>query len=157
MDNRADGAEALWFLATRVIIRVPSSTGADNLSILEHHAPFGDSPPLHLHRTEDEVFHVLEGELRLHSAQGDRRLTAGEIALAPRGLPHTYRVESTAGARWLTVTARGDFERFVRAASRSAEGPDLPPRGGPPTPEQVQQLSSLAARFDIEIVGPPLM
>ena len=133
MDNRADGAEALWFLATRVIVRLPSAAGADNLSILEHHAPFGDSPPLHLHRTEDEVFHVLEGELRLHDAQGDRRLNAGDIAV------------------------RGDFERFVRAASRSAEGPDLPPRGGPPTPEQVEQLASLAAGFGIEIVGPPLM
>ena len=100
---------------------------------------------------------MLEGELRLHGEQGDRRLTAGEIALAPRSVPHTYRVESTAGARWLTITARGDFERFVRAASRPADGSGLPPRGGPPTPEQVQQLSSLAARYEIEIVGTPLM
>ncbi|HEX6639825.1 MAG TPA: cupin domain-containing protein, partial [Thermoanaerobaculia bacterium] len=134
------------------------SAGSDGLSILEHHAPFADSPPLHVHRSEDEVFHVLEGELRLHSADGDVRLRTGDIGIALRDVPHTYRVESKEGARWLTITARGDFERFVRAASRPAGSPQLPPAPpGPPTPEQQEALASLARRFDIEIVGPPLM
>ena len=27
---------------------------------MESLAPHGDSPPLHVHQTEDEIFHVLE-------------------------------------------------------------------------------------------------
>ena len=52
---------------------------------------------------------------------GDTEVTidAGETILAPKGVPHTYRVESPAGARWLLITRRGDFERFVRAQSRA--------------------------------------
>jgi uncharacterized cupin superfamily protein len=42
--------------------------------VLEHRVPHGDSPPLHVHRNEDEVFHVLEGELRF--VAGDRQLSA---------------------------------------------------------------------------------
>ena len=46
----------------------------------------------------------------------------GAIVLAPKGVPHTYRVESPQGGRCLTVTVHGDFERFVRAMSRPASG-----------------------------------
>ncbi len=152
-----DVPEALWFLATRVVVRLPAAAGTDGVSILEHHAAHGDSPPLHVHRTEDEVFHVLDGELRLHSVNGDVRLRPGDIGIALRDVPHTYRVESTAGARWLTITSRGDFERFVRAASRAPEGPGLPPAPpGPPTPQQQESLGRLAAQFGTEIVGTPL-
>lgn len=146
--------EPLWFLATTVRILVSSAEGGDGLSLIASFAPEGDSPPLHVHTTEDEVFHVLEGELRLRVGDEDVRLRPGAAALAPRGIPHTYRVESP-HARWLAVTGHGDFERFVRELSRPAESDGLPPRT-PPTPEQAEQLTVVAARHGIEIVGPPL-
>ncbi len=146
----------LWFLDTLVRVRVAWSEGTDGISVLEHHAPEGDSPPLHVHRTEDEVFCVLEGTLRLRVGDQDRRLGAGETALAPKGVPHTYRVESPGGARWLTVTVRRDFEDFVRALGRPAPRPELPPPSGPPAPEAQAVLVEVAGRFGIEMVGPPL-
>ena len=36
----------LWFLDTRVVIRVSCDDGADGVSVLEHQAAYGDSPPL---------------------------------------------------------------------------------------------------------------
>jgi quercetin dioxygenase-like cupin family protein len=63
-------------------------------SVLESLAPHGDSPPLHIHHTEDEVFHVIAGELRFQLDDQDVRLAPGETLLAPKGVPHTYRVES---------------------------------------------------------------
>jgi Cupin domain len=99
---------------------------------------------------------VLEGELRLLAGDVDVTIAAGETLLAPKGVPHTYRVESPAGARWLVITTRGDFERFVRALSRRAERPELPTPHGPPTPEQADALAAAAREHGIEIVGPPL-
>lgn len=144
----------MWFLGTTVRILASSEDGGDGISVIESVAPEGDSPPLHVHRTEDELFHVLDGELRLRVGDGELRLAAGDAAVAPRGVPHTYRVES-AQARWLVTTARGDFERFVRALGRPAESDGLPPQA-PPTPEQVEQLAATAAAHGIELVGPPL-
>ena len=123
---------------------------------METHASHGDSPPLHVHQTEDEIFHVLEGELRVRPGDAEVRIGAGETILAPKGVPHTYRVESPAGARWLVITRRGDFERFVRALSRPAERPELPAAQGPPTPEQADALAAAAREHGIELVGPPL-
>lgn len=156
MSETASAVEYLWFLDTLVSIRVSEREGSDGISVLEHTAPFGDSPPLHLHRTEDEIFHVLEGELRLLVGQEERRLQPGEIFLAPKGVAHTYRVESSRGGRWLTVTSKGDFERFIRAMSRVAERAELPQRAGAPTPEAIDALTTAAKQFGIELVGPPL-
>src|SRR5690348_5753318 len=119
MPARLPAPESLWFLDTLVMVRVAQEAHADGFSILESLAPRGDGPPLHVHHHEDEAFHVLEGELRLRVGDEQLTLSAGETALAPRGVPHTYLVTSDQGARWLNVT-RGGFERFVRAVSRPA-------------------------------------
>src|SRR5258706_9152276 len=92
-------ANQLWFLDSLVTIRVSASDGQDRISILEHFVPYGSSPPLHFHRTEDEVFHVLEGEFRVRLQDQEHRFRAGDVRLIPKGTPHTYRVESAQGGR----------------------------------------------------------
>jgi quercetin dioxygenase-like cupin family protein len=144
----------LWFLNTLLTVRVSSEEGSDGLSLLENFAPRGNSPPLHVHHIEDEIFHILEGELRFRVRDEEVRVGAGETLLAPRGVPHTYVVESERG-RWLVATARGDFERFVRSISRPAERAELP-EPSPPTPEQTEALAAAAREHGIELVGPPL-
>jgi mannose-6-phosphate isomerase-like protein (cupin superfamily) len=155
MPLAATSTEQLWFLNTLVTVRVRHDEGEDGISVLERLAPHGESPPLHVHQTEDEIFHVLEGQLRVRAGDTEVRIGAGETILGPKGVPHTYRVESQAGARWLVITTRGDFERFVRVLSRPAERPKLPPQG-PPTPEQADALAAAAREHGIELVGPPL-
>jgi mannose-6-phosphate isomerase-like protein (cupin superfamily) len=149
-------ARPLRFLDTHVIVHVRHDEGTDGTSIIESRAPFGDSPPLHVHHTEDESFCVLAGELRLRVGDDELVLGAGACASAPRGVPHTYRVESREGARWLVVTANGDFERFVLGLARPVEGEGLPDPSGPPSPEQASALAEAAAAHGIELVGPPL-
>jgi uncharacterized cupin superfamily protein len=156
MEATTTATQQLWFLDTLVTVHIAHAVGRDGISLLESRAPHGDSAPLHVHHTEDEAFHVLEGELRIRAGDNDLRVAAGEAVLAPVGVPHTYRVESTEGARWLVVTTHGDFERFVRAFSRPAERNELPAPQGPPTPEQADALAAVAREHGIELLGPPL-
>ena len=146
----------LWFLDTRVVIRVSCDDGADGVSVLEHQAAYGDSPPLHVHHNEDEIFHVIQGELQFRLGDRDLHATAGDTVLAPKGVPHTYRAVSAKGARWLTITRGEQFERFVSALGRQATHEGLPEASGPPTPEQAAALSAAAERYGIALVGPPL-
>jgi mannose-6-phosphate isomerase-like protein (cupin superfamily) len=154
-ESDSPATEHLWFLDTLVTVHVSERQGSDGVSVLEHRAPHADSAPLHLHRTEDEIFHILEGEIRFRMEDGERRLTGGDIVLVPRGVPHTYRVESLGGARWLTITARGDFERFVRSLGRVADRAEIP-TATEHTPEMEEALEAAAREHGIEIVGPPL-
>jgi quercetin dioxygenase-like cupin family protein len=148
--------EKFWFLNTLVTVRVPAQDGANGMTVLEHAAPFGDSPPLHVHRNEDEVFHVIAGELRCRVGAKDLTLRAGDTVQAPKGVAHTYAVVSPQGARWITVTCRGDFEQLVRSLARPAEREGLPPAGPAPTPDQAAALAAACLEHDVELIGPPL-
>jgi quercetin dioxygenase-like cupin family protein len=147
--------EQLWFLDTLITVRVSSEEGSDRTSVIEHLARRGDSAPLHVHHTEDEIFHVLDGDLRFRVGDADLRARAGETLLAPKGVPHTYRVES-GRARWLVTTTRGDFERLVRSFGRPAGRAELPEPSPPPTPERLEALAAACREHGIEILGPPL-
>ncbi len=105
--------------------------------------PAGHMPPLHVHHNEDEGFYVLAGRVSLYLP--DRRIDAqpGDFVLAPRGVPHAYRV-GDAPARWLVTSTPAGFERFVAAVAQLDE---LDP----------ETLTAIAAEHDIEILGPPGM
>jgi quercetin dioxygenase-like cupin family protein len=139
-----------------VTIHVSPPQRGDGISILESLAPYGDSPPLHIHHGEDEAFHVLDGELTVRVADELVTLAAGETILAPRGIPHTHRVSSRGGARWSITTPNGNFERFVRTLGRPADRPETPAPSGPPAPEQAAALTSAAREHGIDLIGPPL-
>jgi hypothetical protein len=108
-------------------------------------------PPLHVHHGEDEVFHLIDGQVALFLPGTEVTLAAGETFRAPQGIPHTYRVESPT-ARWLVFCAPARFDAFVRAVSEPAAAEGLPPRDRPVGPER---FATEAARQGIELLGPP--
>lgn len=154
MNREAADSHNIWFLNTYVTIRVSERDSPDGISVLEHRASQGDSPPLHIHHDEDEIFHVIEDVARYRIGDQERRAPPGETLLTPKGIPHTYQVESAA-ARMLTIT-RGEFENSIRAFGRPAERDGLPGPPGPPTPEQAEALARACQQFEIELAGPPL-
>jgi mannose-6-phosphate isomerase-like protein (cupin superfamily) len=48
----------------------------------------GDKVPWHAHRTEDELFWVLDGTLEVHERGGVTPLHAGEFCIVGRGVEH---------------------------------------------------------------------
>lgn len=149
------GVDTLWFKGTLVTIRLSSRAGQDGICVLEHTMPFAESPPLHVHRNEDEVFHILEGTMRFHVDGNDIVRHSGQTVIAPKGLPHSFRVVSPEGARCLTITRGRDFEQVVREMGTRAAFAGLPP-AAEPTPEMIAALVESCGRNGIDIVGPPL-
>jgi hypothetical protein len=51
-----------------------------------------DSGPayMHVHRSDDEAWHVLEGSLRFRLANGEVDAPAGTTVFVPAGVAHTY-------------------------------------------------------------------
>ncbi len=105
-------------------------------------APAGDMPPLHVHHTHDEGFYVLAGEVTLYMPGEQVTLRPHEFFLAPRGVPHVYRVSDDGPASWLCTSNPAGFERFVaQVAALESQDPD--------------SVTAVAAEYDIEILGPP--
>lgn len=150
----SSASEPIWFLDGLMRIHAAVGAGCD-ISVIEHTVPHGSSPPMHLHRDEDEIFYVLEGEVRF--AIWDREIHArqGQTVVVPRGKPHSFFVTSQAGARWLVITNGRNFERLVRAISRPADSDGLPP-AVPSAPGAAKALEAICRANGIELVGPPL-
>jgi oxalate decarboxylase/phosphoglucose isomerase-like protein (cupin superfamily) len=59
--------------------------------------------PLHLHRSDDEAWYVLEGTLRVRVGEQEVELPTGSGVLVPRGTPHTYWNPRSKRVRYLLV------------------------------------------------------
>jgi mannose-6-phosphate isomerase-like protein (cupin superfamily) len=147
MHALAPEAETVWFTTTRARILICEDTH----SLIEEEAQEGDMPPLHVHHDHDEVFYVLSGQLSIHLTGSRIDLGAGQAAFAPREIPHTYRVESEDGARWLVATTSGRFAAFVAEVAVPADGDGYAPAEVLPGPAD---LAAASARAGIEVLGP---
>lgn len=126
------GEPMSWFADT---VTLKASTPA--IGVFEAAIRPGSEPPLHVHSREDEWLYVLEGEANVHAGDEAHPAPAGAFVFLPRGVPHTFTVESSI-ARLLFVNAPGGFERMFELA--------------PTTPEQAVQALN---EFGVEVVGPP--
>ena len=136
--------EVLPFLAGTAEIRVSRHENPGGVSVIEITMPEGAMPPVHVH-DEDETISVLDGRLTFYIGSDVLEAHAGDSFVAPKGVAHTYRVESEE-ARWLSVTKPGRFEDFVRAVGALPTGLNV---------RTAVAFTAAAARNGIEIVGPP--
>jgi quercetin dioxygenase-like cupin family protein len=143
------------FKGTLVSLRLSANDNTDGISIVEHKMPHGEAPPLHIHKNEDEVFHILRGTMRFEIGDATHIGQAGDILVAPHGVPHRFIVESREGAHCLTIMKGGDFESFIMELSTPVIV-DFVPALLVPTPDMLEALIASASRNGIEIIGPPL-
>ncbi len=77
----------------------------DDLVLVEWTAEIGDHwiAPLHVHRSDDEAWYVLEGELGFRLGTETVVASAGSAVVARPGTPHTYWNAGDVEARYLLV------------------------------------------------------
>jgi quercetin dioxygenase-like cupin family protein len=108
----------------KVLLRSEESGGA--VSVIESVVPAGfPGPPLHLHDF-DEAFYVIEGELTFQVEDQLVTKGPGELAFAPRNVPHAFANRSGAEARYVLVCTPAGFERYFARMAAEQEGVDPP-------------------------------
>jgi quercetin dioxygenase-like cupin family protein len=142
------------FLDGTATILVSRTQDEGGVSVIETAMPAGSMPPPHIH-DEDEGVYVLDGRVTFFVGDETVRAGQGDKVSLPRGVPHTYRVESRRAARWASVTSPGRYEEFVREVGTpiALDGPAEP--SGLTTLAELVAFTTAAARNGIEIVGAP--
>ncbi|HEU4976949.1 MAG TPA: quercetin 2,3-dioxygenase [Baekduia sp.] len=145
--------EPRWYGDSLFEFLVPAAATGGALSVFRATMPEGFGPPRHVHTREDEVFLVLDGKALFDV--DDRILTAGPgtTIFMPRGVPHTFRVQSPV-ARMLGVMTPGGFEELFRNLGMPAGARELPPAGA--VPFDVPAVMAEQERLGTQVVGPPL-
>ena len=124
---RGGEGERLSFGGVTVLVRVPSDASGGAFSLVEEVPPLMDTP-LHVHRDEDELFYVLEGEHAFRVGDDEHTVGPGGLVLAPRGVPHAQRRLVPGHGRELVLVTPGGLEKFFRelaaAEASGTLGPD---------------------------------
>jgi quercetin dioxygenase-like cupin family protein len=105
------------------VVKAPSELSRDGFTVVENRlAPGASGPPLHLHRSHDESFFVVEGTVTVITTGSEQEVGAGGYVFFPRGTPHTLQNRSDASVRYLSI-GTGGLDRFARELS-AAENDD---------------------------------
>ena len=137
-------------MGTLVIVKATGEQTGGAFGLIDNLMPGGFASPYHMHRNEDESFYVVEGEMTFYVGEQSVKAGAGAFVYGPREVPHGFEVEGTAPARILLQNHPAGFEGFPVEVGEPAEELVLPPA----EPPDVERLMAIAARYDIEILGP---
>jgi len=144
-----------WFFGGGLHIWKATATETNGAFLLfEDRLDHGKVTPLHIHPDSDETMVVLEGEILMHIDGAEHSVAAGGIAVAPRGVPHAFKVVGPDGTRLLCLHTPGCCQAFYWDASEPCSTNDSELIGsGPVDMGRVQ--ASAQQNGGIEILGPP--
>ena len=104
--------------------------------------------PLHTHPDSDETMYILAGEILMHMDGTEHRVAAGGVTIAPRGVPHAFKVLQE-GTRVLCLHTPGSAQEFYFGASEPVAGNDV----GKVDFDRIRESGRVNG--GIEIIGPP--
>ncbi len=87
--------------------------------LFEDRLQHGKVTPLHTHPQSDETMIVLEGEILMHLDGAEHVVGPGGVAVAPRGMPHAFKVTGPNGTRLLCLHTPGCCQAFYWDASET--------------------------------------
>ena len=114
----AVGGGRTWnVVGDKIICKVTDDHTHGAYAVVEEISPPQGGPPLHFHRSTDEIFYVIEGEYQV--VCGDRTFSApqGTVFVVPKSVPHSLRNISAATSRLLVTLIPGGFEKFFAEAN----------------------------------------
>ena len=142
--------QATWFLACRMTLKASNESTGGALTVMEMLQAPGGTSPWHVHHREDEMFYLLEGNILFKCGDELFEGGPGSFVFLPRDIPHSHKIIGETTARWLNLTTPGGGEGFFIEAGTPALEDGLRPQPG-----NHQQLAASAAKYGLEILGPP--
>jgi quercetin dioxygenase-like cupin family protein len=137
-------------------VLVAGQDTAGKYTLIDMHVPPGGGPPPHRHDFE-EMFTVLDGEVRVAFRGQTVVAKAGETVNVPANAPHSFTNASDAPSRLLCLCApAGQDEFFTLVGQPVATRTQAPP---PLSPQEqaafIAKSQALAPRFKTELLPPP--
>lgn len=123
--------DAFWWLGSLTISKVRGDRTAGGIDIVDHQVPAGYEPPLHVHRGQDEVFFVIDGEFTVRCGTEEWHASPGSLVFLPRDVPHGFRVGGNGPGRTLLINSPAGFAEVVAELGEPAQALVLPGPGVP--------------------------
>lgn len=142
--------ESLWVIGHRI---TPHTISGD-FDMVTGETPAGvPGPPPHLHKERDEVFIVLEGEMKFDVDGLTYHLKPGDSIDLPKNSMHTFSNAGNSTCKWLNIHSPqgfwGFFETFgVDSAEQGAQQRSV-------DPAVIKSVIEGCAEFDMHLAPMP--
>lgn len=121
-------------------------------SLIEATVPPGGGPPMHIHKHEDEIFYVLDGELDVVAGQEHYKARSGDLVFIPKNVPHCFRNNGLHAVKQLLIFTPAGFEEFFVEAGTPASPGIAPPAFDP---DNNQRVIDVGLKFHAEQLPNP--
>ncbi len=143
--------KAFWVAGDLVTFKVVGEDTGGAYSLFKVTTQPGGGPPPHVHRSEDEIFCVLEGEHEISIGGRTVRVGAGSIVYGPRNVSHAYKNVGETPGRILGFVAPAGLEGFFEEVGEEATDESSPSPFGQ---KEIERLLAAAPKYGIEIPPP---
>ena len=127
-------------LGDHMVVRLTGAETGERFTLVEQTNEPGTGIPMHLHENEDELFHILEGQMNFRVGGQAVTATAGTTVFLPRNIPHDWMVVGDTPVRTLLSVFPAGVEGMWQELS------DMP--AGPPDMQRVMEIcASYGVRF----------
>ncbi|WP_446039999.1 quercetin 2,3-dioxygenase [Streptomyces sp. SID1121] len=104
---------SVWALqGDKYTVKAGKATTGNAFTMLEGEIAPDNGPPMHIHKDEDEVFYLLDGELTVASGDEVIKATSGSFIFIPRGAKHKFRNDTSKITKLLFMLVPAGFENF---------------------------------------------
>jgi quercetin dioxygenase-like cupin family protein len=151
--RRPSVSNSIWYMNSLLTILATGEETAGRFALIEATIRQGDGPPRHVHRREDELFYILDGEVTIYVGDETIKAAAGACAFLPRGIPHTFRVNSEQARALILITPAG-FENWFTEFGEPAQAMTVPPPAAEPSYSDVELMIEVGKRYGLEFLPP---
>jgi quercetin dioxygenase-like cupin family protein len=147
----ANESDAVWMLGGLYEIKVTGDESGGSMTVMEFTIPPNMGPPPHVH-DQDELVHVVEGQVRFHADGESYEAGPGTIMYFPAGTEETFEPVGDAPVNLMTVYTPGGMDRFFKEAGEPAPRREVPPT--PAGPPDLERLEAVAQKYGLELRMP---
>lgn len=112
-----------------------------NFLLIEQDDEPGVLIPMHVHKNEDELFRVIEGEMKITINDKTYILSDGDTAFCPRGIPHSWEVIGNKRLKTVLFITPSGLEPMFKELSKLNQ-----------FPPDFAQVALIAKKYDIEFL-----
>jgi quercetin dioxygenase-like cupin family protein len=126
-----DDGDPYYWLGSLTLNKVSPAASRGGFDIVDHRVPRGYAPPRHVHLTQDEVFYLIDGQLKVQCGSDVWEAGPGSLVFLPRGIAHGFTVSDAGPARTLLINAPAGFADMIvelgtPATALALPGDDVP-------------------------------
>jgi quercetin dioxygenase-like cupin family protein len=126
--------------------------------MVEYRARPGNEPPPHVHLSEHEIFHILEGRMEFHCEEQVEMINAGETIFPPKQKAHAFYIRSPYLRTLIIALATTDqpvaLDTYFAGVAEHAASMEIPADAVTYRTDDPEHAIEAGARYGIGMLSP---